>query len=172
MLYANTDDGSSALWVLDTNGVVVDNVSYALKDRARILAQINEHYGTSFTGWSDNEIGLRLGDTIPNWSAYEKIELPETTFVKYFIESENSYLAGYIDNQNLKLKIWSTYNQQAVIQFNNSGKKITVGGQPQWNNDFLNAVNSKGIDVESAELEDMPEQPDDTIQNWQEYMEV
>ena len=76
MLYANTDEGSSALWVLDGDGVVIDNISYSIADRAPILAQINEHYGTSFTGWSDNEIGLRIGDTVPNWNAYEKIEMP------------------------------------------------------------------------------------------------
>lgn len=73
MLYANTDDGSSALWVCDGSGVVVNNISIYGAERTPILEQINEHYGTSFTGWSDNEIGLRLGDTLPNWNAYEKI---------------------------------------------------------------------------------------------------
>lgn len=76
MLYANTDDGSSALWVLDDDGVVIDNISIYGAERAPILEQINEHYGTSFTGWSDNEIGLRFGDSLPNWNAYEKIEMP------------------------------------------------------------------------------------------------
>lgn len=76
MLYGNTDDGSSALWVCDGNGVVVDNISIYGAERAPILEQINEHYGTSFTGWSDNEMGLRFGDTVPNWNAYEKIEMP------------------------------------------------------------------------------------------------
>lgn len=76
MLYANTDDGSSAIWVLNGDGVVIDNISYPKGERAPILEQINEHYGTSFTGWSDNEIGLRIGDTLPDWNAYEKIEMP------------------------------------------------------------------------------------------------
>lgn len=71
MLYANTDEGSSALWVLDGGGVVDDIISIYGAERAPILAQINEHYGTSFTGWSDNEIGLRFGLPIPNWNAYE-----------------------------------------------------------------------------------------------------
>lgn len=91
MLYANTDDGSSALWVCDGSGVVVDNISIYGAERAPILTQINEHYGTSFTGWSDNEIGLRIGDTVPNWDAYEKIGITpvETQFKFEFFGSYN-----------------------------------------------------------------------------------
>lgn len=75
VLYANTDEGSSAIWEVDSDGVVVDNISIPINQRSSILAKINEHYGTSFTGWSDNEIGLHVGDSLPNWSAYEKITL-------------------------------------------------------------------------------------------------
>lgn len=110
MLYANTDDGSSALWVLDDEGVVVDNISIYGAERAPILEQINEHYGTSFTGWSDNEIGLRFGDHLPNWNAYEKIEMPERQYFK--IQFGNGYVPVkvldntygiylYRDNSNL-----------------------------------------------------------------------
>lgn len=98
--------------------------------------------------------------------------VPQTLFVKYFIEGENIYLAGYVDYQNMKLKIWSAYNQQAVLQFNNTGKSMGSGGEPAWNNGFLNAVIAKGINVVSAELEDLPRQPQDTIQNWSEYVLV
>lgn len=86
MLYANTDDGSSALWVCDGNGIVVDNISIYGAERAPILKQINEHYGTSFTGWSDNEMGLRFGDILPNWNSYEKIEQPRPINVKICID--------------------------------------------------------------------------------------
>lgn len=173
MLYANTDDGSSALWVCDGNGVVVDNISYSLNERAPILEQINEHYGTSFTGWSDNEIGLRLGDTVPNWNAYEKIEIEQIEFVKYKIAINDNFMAGHIDYDTMKLKIWSQANQQALVQFNSAGKWIGGGGDPTWNTDFLNAVIAKGINVVSAEFEDIPNmQPQDTIENWSEYVEV
>lgn len=102
MLYANTDDGSSALWVCDENGVVVDNISYSIADRAPILEQINEHYGTSFTGWSDNEIGLRIGDTVPNWNAYEKIEMPINGWFKTLVGG-TVYTYGKVENNVLIL---------------------------------------------------------------------
>ena len=173
MLYANTDDGSSALWVCDGNGVVVDNISFSIGERAPILEQINEHYGTSFAGWSDNEISLRVGDTLPNWNAYEKIEMPQIEYVKYFISNTNTYMAAHIDYDNMKLKIWSTSGQAAFLQFNDSGKYVAVGGNPQWQNDFLNAVIAKGINVQSQELEDIPNWTVDyVIPNWSEYVEV
>ena len=100
MLYANTDDGSSALWVCDGNGIVVDNISIYGAERAPILEQINEHYGTSFTGWSDNEIGLRFGDPLPNWNAYEKIEIPaQKIAVKIPGGGDTGLMCGTLSNK-------------------------------------------------------------------------
>ncbi len=42
----------------------------------KILQAVNEKYGTSFEGWSQIPTAYEVGDTVPNWSAYEKIELP------------------------------------------------------------------------------------------------
>ena len=113
MLYANTDDGSSALWVLDGNGVVVDNIAIYGAERAPILAQINEHYGTSFTGWSDNEIGLRYGDSLPNWSAYEKILLPEMVNFRFLASGNTANITGFMQgdkaylNAQKETEIWN-----------------------------------------------------------------
>lgn len=131
MLYANTDDGSSALWVLDGNGIVVDNISYSIADRAPILAQINEHYGTSFTGWSDNEIGLRFGDTVPNWNAYEKIEMPKPKFFKILFDNgyvpvrvnENEYII-YLYQKGGNLIVCNS--NSIVIESNGMTKKEFV----------------------------------------------
>lgn len=107
MLYANTDDGSSALWVLDGNGVVIDNISYSIGDRAPILAQINEHYETSFTGWSDNEIGLQVGGSLPNWNAYEKILLPEMVNFRFLMSGSSANVTGFMQGDKAYLNAQS-----------------------------------------------------------------
>lgn len=142
MLYANTDDGSSALWVCDGNGVVVDNISFSIGERAPILEQINEHYGTSFAGWSDNEISLRLGDTLPNWDAYEKIEI---TIEKVIIEDGKYYLISLDFNNpqsNYMLGIaWSdgdyfalepSQDGNELVLYNKEGERVETIS-PDWN---------------------------------------
>lgn len=117
--------------MLDANGVVVDNVSYALNDRAQILAQINVHYGTSFSGWSDNEIGLRIGDTLPNWNAYEKILLPNKIYVAASL-GNNGYSVGYI--QGNKYVFYSEANQNTYVM--SKGGRIIANGisvEATWN---------------------------------------
>ena len=117
--------------MLDANGVVVDNVSYALNVRAQILAQINVHYGTSFSGWSDNEIGLRIGDTLPNWNAYEKILLPNKIYVAASL-GNNGYSVGYI--QGNKYVFYSEANQNTYIM--SKGGRIIANGisvETTWN---------------------------------------
>lgn len=139
----------------------------------KILQAVNEKYGTSFEGWSQLPTAYEVGGTVPNWDAYEKIEKEQIEFVKYLISVSSHYMAGYIDYDTMILKIWSQSNQQALVQFDEAGKWVAGGGNPQWNTDFLNAVIAKGINVVSAEFEDIPNmQPQDTIQNWSEYVEV
>lgn len=167
MLYANTDDGSSALWVLDGDGVVVDNISYSIADRAQILAQINEHYGTSFTGWSDNEIGLSLGDTLPDWDAYEKIE--KTIYIKADI-GKSTFVFGFLTTD--KIFHWQMFNE-------NSAKIASLEGvvqgsqmsQPSayWSARLMQQLQTKW-DVESYVVEvDSSLHPTATIPNWQKY---
>lgn len=127
MLYANTDDGSSALWVLNDDGVVVDNISIYGAERAPILEQINEHYGTSFTGWSDNEMGLRFGDTVPNWNAYEKIEMQVVSYYKYDVSNGmgQAFIAMEIVSGTVKIYSANIDDSDNLIGYNNSGQWIT-----------------------------------------------
>ena len=167
MLYANTDDGSSALWVLDDDGVVVDNISYSIGDRAQILAQINEHYGTSFTGWSDNEIGLRIGDTLPGWNAYEKIELPIRKISANFPPN----LFGYVQGETAFI---ATSNNYSLIvnpesgEVTGTGPTIGVG----FDTFVIDKLTAAGIEVNAAEGYDVPLVVGDTVPNWQEYERV
>ena len=168
MLYANTDDGSSALWVCDGNGVVVDNISYSIGERAPILEQINEHYGTSFTGWSDNEISLRVGDTVPNWNAYEKILLPvnnnfrfkpsgNSAFIAGFVENDNAYIytdsSNYLWNISPEGQIWGSFG--AISDISTQAKQLLL-------NEY-----GKEFDVINALVENWEQ--GQTVPNWEGY---
>lgn len=145
MLYANTDDGSSALWVCDGSGVVVDNISIYGAERATILEQINEHYGTSFTGWSDNEMGLRFGDTVPNWNAYEKIERSNIAFrLIGTVAHKIPYNIGSILEKTLYLKTNGTTPYAADID----GNIIGNGGAPaSEENYYITQFANYGIQI-------------------------
>lgn len=165
MLYANTDDGSSALWVCDGNGVVVDNISYSIADRAPILAQINEHYGTSFTGWSDNEISLRVGDTVPNWNAYEKIEMLST---KVAVEFENNnYFYGYIKGDTFFVSSMDSY----AVSLNNNGIVLDTQAFPveMVYKEVSGSLQRAGFNVSSASPNEVIVDVDEQIENWNDY---
>ena len=172
MLYANTDDGSSALWVCDGNGIVVDNISIYGEARATILEQINEHYGTSFTGWSENEIGLRYGDPVPNWSAYEKIELPKTYIAVSLGGSDGAFAFGELKN-NSEVIFESTEEGQPLVANTDgivAGHASSYPGQftYQWKPkiDAALGINSTSTTIVST-LKD-----DDNVPNWSNYQKI
>lgn len=168
MLYANTDDGSSALWVLDDDGVVVDNISYSIADRAPILAQINEHYGTSFTGWSDNEIGLRIGDTIPDWNAYEKIGMPSQKIAAKIGEHEGNpnFIVGTLSAENFE--IITNGNQSCVVE--SDGVIFSYGGPPASYPDYIKGIlQGVGINVTSISEKVVSWEVGSAFPDWSEY---
>lgn len=153
--------------MLDTNGVVVDNVSYAINDRARILEKINEHYGTSFTGWSDNEIGLRVGDTLPDWDAYEKIEMQ----IPYYAVSTGgveSFAPGILVD-----KVWHIYGSidDNIWGINSDGliKEEIYRSSSYITNTMLPLMRNSGLIVESYVIEIIDWNIGQTIPNIQKY---
>lgn len=166
-LYGNTDDGSSALWVLDDDGVVIDNISIYGAERAPILEQINEHFGTSFTGWSDNEIGLRFGDPLPNWNAYEKIELA-TILIKTDIGSVFAF--GVIENSTLKMQGQNA--EDKVYVANSDGVIVGSAGNAQAMIDsmVIPRLASQGYNVNVGEIIDASYNEGQTVDNWNDYV--
>lgn len=164
VLYANTDDGSSALWVLDGDGVVIDNISYSIADRATILAQINEHYGTTFTGWSDNEISLSLGDTMPNWNAYEKIEIPKRRVAaKMPSGAEAHFIVGEIENSTFKVYAESS----GGIISTSSGLIVATNGPAEGAAQYIIGIFAEyGVTIDSVQNEMVDFEINTYIPNW------
>lgn len=168
MLYANTDDGSSALWVLNGDGVVIDNISYAIGERAPILAQINEHFGTSFTGWSDNEIGMRYGDSLPDWDAYEKIFGDFGEKIASHFTSSPIVFIGRLEND--------IYHYYAIDEDTAYGVSDTEGRivtTIEVKNNIptllLEHMNSAGHNVLTIQPEIISLEMSTIVQNWDEY---
>ena len=171
MLYANTDDGSSALWVLDNNGIVVDNISIHGAERAPILAKINKHYGTSFTGWSDNEIGLRFGDSLPNWNAYEKIEMTKTMVAIHMGGEQTPMIFGEISDDYLILDAKS--ETEAYLVDNNG--QITNGKaniNPITKPDYIAKVQNLYPNVIDITCQVKQYETGDAIKDWDKYQKI
>ena len=168
MLYANTDDGSSALWVCDGNGIVVDNISIYGAERAPILEQINEHYGTSFTGWSDNEMGLRFGDPVPDWNAYEKIEMPSVYVAVLPTSSSVAYIAGNVKGETFTIL---ANTETSCLIINGNGIVNTIYGPPPTMQALSYAIGrlaNNGITVTQTNAEISTLGVGDTVPNWNE----
>lgn len=168
MLYANTDDGSSALWVCDGSGVVVDNISYSIGERALILEQINEHYGTSFTGWSDNEISLVVGDTIPNWNAYEKIEMPQT-LVAVAKFNNLGYVIGEIVDKTF---VCDAMEEDKAFSISNNGEveQVGVGSFSQFYNARIKPLLETQFEIEGYTMNlNSGLVPGNPVPNWDKY---
>lgn len=81
ILYLYAPTGSGNKWVFDTNGVVLENISYSpyLQDT---MDAINERFGTSFRDEDDKDSDFTIGETVPDWDRYKKIE----TSYKYAVD--------------------------------------------------------------------------------------
>lgn len=84
----------------------------------KILQAVNEKYGTSFEGWSQLPTVYEVGDTVPNWNAYEKIEIVAKL---YLLQLEGFYVGAavvensisYYGNQDSNINI---YNSEGILQ--------------------------------------------------------
>lgn len=171
MLYANTDVGSSALWVLDNDGVVVDNISIYGAERAPILEQINEHYGTSFTGWSDNEIGLRFGDSLPNWNAYEKIEMAQPFLWKWQLDGAQVSIFGKVENS--VLSCYASSLEKGLVA-NSVG--LIVGSYDVDESLFTYRIKPKlvnlGVTYTSIAYDTSTYSVNDNVENWDDFTDI
>ena len=71
-----TRDGLAKIWYADANGVITGYTPTADNVASAIIDAYNEHFGTDINIWTPETKNLQVGDTVPNWNAYEKIKLP------------------------------------------------------------------------------------------------
>lgn len=152
---------------MNENGVVIGSVTYSLNARAPILAKINEHFGTSFTGWSDNEIALREGDTLSSWAAYEKILQPN--YPKYGVQlAGDTYWIGFLDNEKI---YHALSNGTSSILASNEGVITSISGPTidLVRSAVISLMARNNIECNDAVFHNSSLAVGDTVPNWSDY---
>lgn len=133
----------------------------------KILQAVNEKYGTSFEGWSQLPTAYEVGDTVPNWNAYEKIELA-TILIKTDIGGVFAF--GVIENSTLKMQGQNA--EDKVYVANSDGVIVGSAGNAQAliDNTVIPRLVSQGYNVTLGEIIDASYNEGQTVDNWDDYV--
>lgn len=131
----------------------------------KILQAVNEKYGTSFEGWSQLPTSYEVGDTVPNWNAYEKIEGggddPQQTLIRVS-GGTGTWAWGYADNEKVYLYASESPN---VWMANGDGQIVGSANPPD--SIFLPKINSVlGTSFENINRIDAQYTLGDYVPNW------
>lgn len=159
-----TKDGRAQIWYADSIGNVTGYTESVDEIAGTIIDAYNEHFGTDITIWTPETKTLQVGDTVPNWDAYEKIEMPKLYVAVAVGQGATRFAVGYI-----KDKTWFIYTNS-----NNEGIGINNEGVIEA---YLNSMDtltqyvllpkleSSGYDVQSVEYVEEDYQIGETIPN-------
>lgn len=163
---------SSDLWIVDAEGVYIEQDALNSYMESDCLDAINAKYGTNFSTLTMQKVkSIDIGDTVTNWNTYEKIELPESK--EYLgIDIDDGYAVGYLDNENVYLY---SYTSSGNIIVCSSEGRVYQGGEV-LNEELITLMSSKlnnaGIQFNEFIGTQTPYQPGETIENWENYRKI
>ena len=166
-----TRDGRSQIWYADENGVVTGYTPTADNVASAIIDAYNEHFGTDINIWTPETKTLQVGDTIPNWNAYEKIEMPPTIYAKITPQGSSLWSIGKILSNTFKILC---QNDEGAWQVTNDGKINGVFGHPYDLMSYMWApkLQQAGYEISAFEIELVAYNVGDTIENWEDFIEL
>lgn len=165
-----TKDGLAQIWYADANGVITGNTPTADNVASAIIDGYNEHFGTDIKIWTPETITLQVGDTVPNWNAYEKIELERQ---KIAIEvGPNVWIIG--DFLNGMYRTWTNPGENASISVHQDGVVYGNQGVPAaagvgYFNQYLSKIGLEATSVEDYYIS-MP--IGTSVPGWNEYEKI
>lgn len=162
-----TEDEFAHIWYADGNGNVTGYVVNGGDKASTIIDAYNDHFGTDISIWTPEKKTLQVGDTVPNWNAYEKIEMEQIN-VAINTGNANTNIFGKIKGSVCIVSINSSNycnicTNEGVIQFPQGG--------PPFDDNIKNMVRYKlsayNVDNVTTMVEEY--QQDDILANWDEY---
>lgn len=163
-----TRGNSTNVWLCSDIGVIDGAMTMSAPTLEKILQAVNEKYGTSFEGWSQLPTVYEVGDTVPNWNAYEKIELTsqKIAVVNTAFGQNYFYIIGTLSDENFE--IISNGDMSCIV---NENGVITGYNAPNSNdtNEIKNKLQNVGITASSITEKVVSWESGTTIPNWEEY---
>ncbi len=160
-----TKDGLAQIWYADSNGNVTGYTENAGEYAGTIIDAYNEHFGTDISIWTPETETLQVGDTVPNWSAYEKITL-DILNVKF----NGGFFGQKVGD---KLYIATSNGSNQIIVDMQSGLVGTLSGpvlDDQKKTYYLNNMRETGHEVSEVISETLSLSVGDEIEGWNEYI--
>ena len=124
-LFVATRDGLAQIWYADANGVVTGHTPNADNVASAIIDAYNEHFGTDIQIWTPETKNLQVGDTVPNWNAYEKILLPEMVNFRYLRTGSSANITGFMQGDKAYL---NAANENSIWTVSPEGEVWNGGG--------------------------------------------
>lgn len=162
-----TKDDRAQIWYTDGSGNVAGYTESVGEIADTIIGAYNEHFGTDIALWTPETKSLQVGDTVPNWNAYEKIELP-----KQYVRTnlfEDKYAFGFV--QSNTLKVYGPASDSFYMA-NNGGEIFSSAGNASnmINGTFKPRLIAQGYEVESAETEITSYEVGQQVEYWENYV--
>lgn len=165
-MYAPTGRGEK--WVMNSEGVVLEYSSEPFHKADEIIAGINAHYGTSFYQEDDIDKDFTIGETMPSWNAYEKIEIPIRRIAANIASApqEAAYIVGQIDGDTFKVMVDSF----GGIITNDNGLITSHNGPTKDAATYIkNILSNFGIEVSNVQNELVDYEVNDYVPNWDKF---
>lgn len=122
-----TKDGRTQIWYTDVNGNVTGYTETVDNIAGTIIDAYNEHFGTDIQIWTPETKTLQVGDTVPNWNAYEKIEMQVVSYYKYDVSNgmQQAFVAMEVVNGIVRVYCANIDDSDNLIAYNSSGQWIS-----------------------------------------------
>lgn len=166
------ETSSADLYVVDAEGVYIENIAMHSYLESDVIDAINAKYGTNFTNLTMQKVtGIAIGDDCPNWNAYEKIEMPPTIYAKITPQGSSLWTIGKILGNTFKILC---QNDEGAWQVTNDGKINGVFGHPYDLMSYMWApkLQQAGYEISAFEIELVAYNVGDTIDNWDDFIEL
>lgn len=167
-----TKDGLAQIWYADANGVITGNTPTADYVANAIIDGYNEHFGTDINIWTPETINLQVGDTVPNWNAYEKIEITRSYIAVSIGGYDGTFAFGELkDNEEI---VFECFEENVPWAANTDG--MVIAKQYGFPDVFTNVWKPKidaalGINsTASGIISSLNE--GDTVPNWANYQKI